>query len=233
MLEDRAVDHQIFAEQLRVQRMRGEKIRRVHGAGEVGVRGIAVVAPTARPALHIFGQPPVVHQQSSERGLEFRHQVGEGARIHDRALRRLELGQNFQRQCGAGAMHQRGEKGAFHMLAALAGDLLGPQPREPRLAPQILGLGLMTGGVVYLAAQHHRGRNVAHLGDSEPGDRLLQRYDGGARAQGGGISHPHDLPGQRGVGLDQLGELRGIGGVLGGELGELGANARQRRYGLR
>ena len=76
----------------------------------------------------------------------------------------------------------------------------------------------MTGGIEDLAAQHHRGGDVADFGDAEPGDRLLQRHDGRARAQRRGIRDSHDLAGQGRIGLNQLGELRRIGDFAGGEL---------------
>jgi len=62
---------------------------------------------------------------------------------------------------------------------------------------------------------------------------LLQRHDGRARTQRRGIRNSHDLSGQRRIGLDELGELCGIGDLPGGELRKLGADAGKRRNGLR
>jgi len=73
-------------------------------------------------------------------------------------------------------MHQRGEKRTLHMLATLACDLLRPQAGQPRLAPKILGLGLIGRRVEYFAAQHHCGGDVADLAMPSQEHRLLQRH---------------------------------------------------------
>ena len=85
----------------------------------------------------------------------------------------------------------------------------------------------------HLASQHHRHRNVAHFGDAEPRYRLLQRHHGRPRPQRRRIRDSHDLARERRVGLNQARQLRRIGRLLRGELGELCAYARQGRDGLR
>ena len=54
------------------------------------------------------------------------------------------------------------------MLAAFARDFLGPKPRQPCLPPQLFGFRFMAGSFEYLAAQHHRHRDIAHFRDAEP-----------------------------------------------------------------
>jgi hypothetical protein len=205
----------------------------MHGASEIALARFTVVAPVARRILHILGQQPVGHQQAAEGGFEFDDEIAEDARIQLQVLFGLEARQNLQRERGAGAMHERRQKSAFHMLAPFPGNLLRPQSGQPCLLPQLFGLRPMAGGDENFAAQHHRHGDVAHLGDAEPGHRLLQRNDRGARPQRRRIRHPHDLPGKRRVGLDQARELGCVGHLLRGEFGQLRAHSRQRRDALR
>jgi hypothetical protein len=91
----------------------------------------------------------------------------------------------------------------------------------------------MAGRIENFAAQHHGHGDVAKLSHPEPRDGLLQRDDGGARPQRGGVRDAHDLAGKDWIGLNQPRQLRGVGGLLSRELGELCADPRQRRNRLR
>src|SRR6202171_1852048 len=115
-----------------------------------------IITPVAGGILNVGGETPVAHEKTAASRLEFPDQFGEGAGIHDGPLLRLEARQDFQPKGRAGSMHESGQKGAFDMLAAFACDLLRPQPRKPRFAPEFLGLWLMSRCDEYLAAQHHR-----------------------------------------------------------------------------
>jgi len=91
----------------------------------------------------------------------------------------------------------------------------------------------MSWGREYFAAQHDRGRNVAHLRHSEPRHRLLQGNYGRSGTQCRRIRHAHQLTRQRGIRLNQPRKRDGIGGILRGELGQLRADARHGRNILR
>ena len=138
LFEHRALEHEIFVEKLRIHGVSGQQVRGIDGAGQIAMAGLTVVAPVARGVLHILRQSPAAHEQPAKARLEFNHQIGEALGVHHRALLALESGENLQRQCGAGAMHERGEERALHMLAPLARDFLGPESRQPGLAPQFL-----------------------------------------------------------------------------------------------
>jgi hypothetical protein len=107
----------------------------MHGSRQVAMRGISVIAPVARGVLNVIGQPPIAHQQPAEARLKFCHEIGKRFGIHDGALLRLELREDFQCQCRAGAVHQRGQECTLDVLAPFACDLLGPQARQPCFAP--------------------------------------------------------------------------------------------------
>jgi hypothetical protein len=62
---------------------------------------------------------------------------------------------------------------------------------------------------------------------------LLQRNDGRPRPQSRRIRDPHDLAGERRIGLNQARELGRVGDLLRRELRELRAHSRQRRDALR
>src|SRR5579871_6984860 len=54
MLEHRTFEHELLAEQLRMQRVRCEQMRRVYRAREIELPRFPVAAPVARPVLHIL-----------------------------------------------------------------------------------------------------------------------------------------------------------------------------------
>ncbi len=151
-----------------MQGVGGEQVRRMHRSCQIAVIGFSVVAPIACRILDIVGQAPAAHEQPAEARFEFNHQIGEALGVHQAALPAFESGENLQCERRAGAMHERRQERALDMLAPLARDFLRPQARQPSLAPQLLGLRLMTGSREYFAAQHHRHGDIAHFGDAQP-----------------------------------------------------------------
>ncbi len=95
LFEHRALDNDVFGQQLRIHGVRGQQMSGVHGACQIAMRRLAIVAPIAGAVLDIDWQTPVVHEQTAAGRFEFHDEFGECPRIHDRALLHFELDKIF------------------------------------------------------------------------------------------------------------------------------------------
>src|SRR6185437_3713368 len=58
LLEHRTVHDPLLVQQMRMQGMRGQQMRRVHRSRQIAVLRFPVVAPIAGAILHVLGQVP-------------------------------------------------------------------------------------------------------------------------------------------------------------------------------